>query len=351
MVDKGKYKKYVMEANTRASGDWDCMEGNYHPIMYYDYSCNEEAPNFIACGLRYAPGTEGIGKLIQYPDHVEPDLPHAHAFTEHFIYLGLDPDHPDDLGGTHEIWLGEGEEAECYTITKPTCVFMPPRTVHLPVVYKEVHKPYVLFVVLNTPMRGLYMADKLPPGFGSEKVPDKELKEQTSGVKKYAKCFIERDPNETNFYPSHKGKSHLVIRQDIRKHLEATETIEASLIYGSGIGWGCGDMVQYAKYQAPSLPHKHAYVENYCFTGSDPHHPGDLGGTVEFWIGEGEKAEQYIFSKPTIILVPPNTIHLPMYVREVHNPFLAISVLDEPFASELPVHNFPPDFKNITKYK
>jgi hypothetical protein len=349
MVNERKYEKYFMEANKKASADWECMEGTFQDILWYDNRFNAEAPNLIAYGLRYGTGTEGAGTFVQYPDHEEPDLPHAHAFAEHFIYLGLDPDHPDDLGGTFEIWLGTGEEAECYTITKPTCVFMPPNTVHLPILYKEVHKPFGSFVVLNSPMRALYLVDKLPPGFNSETAIDKGAIKQTSGAGKYAKCIIERDPNETDYFPSHTGKSHLIIRQDIRKHKEATNTIEANLIYGAGIGWGCGDIMQYPNYQAPSLPHKHAWAENYCFLGSDLHHPNDLGGTVEFWIGEGEEAEQYIISKPTVILVPKNTVHLPMYVREVHNPFLAITVLDTPLAAELPVGNFPPGFQHIIK--
>jgi hypothetical protein len=50
-------------------------------------------------------------------------------------------------------------------------------------------------------------------------------------------------------------------------------------------------------------------------------------------------------------LVPKNTVHLPMFVREVHTPFLAISVLDTPLAAEQPVNTFPPGFEHIAKYK
>ena len=351
MANNRKYAKYFMEANIKDSGNWDCMEGNFQNLMYYDNRSNVEAPNLIACGLRYAPGTEGIGKSVQYPDHEEPDLPHAHAFAEHFIYLGFDPDHPNDLGGTFDIWLGAGEEAESYTITKPTCVFMPPNTVHLPIIYKEVRKPFGLFIALNSPIRAYYLVNQLPPGFRNDAGLDKKVQKQVAGVKKYANCIIERDPDIINFFPSHKNKSHVIISHDIRKHVGATNTIEASLVYGAGIGWGCGDMVQYPNYQAPSLPHMHPWAENYCFIGTDPHHPNDLGGTVEFWIGEGEEAEQYIFSKPTIVLVPKNTLHLPIYVRELHNPFSIISVLDAPLAAEFPFANFPPNFEYIAKTK
>lgn len=347
MVTKKKYEKYFIEANPKAGGDWEIFKGAFQDIMYYDNRYHEEAPNFIASGLRYASGEEGIGEIVQYPDHKEPSLPHAHAYTEHFIYLGLNPDNPDDLGSTIEAWLGVGEEAESYNITKPTCIFMPPNTVHLPIIYREVHKPFALFIVLDAPMRALYSVNQLPPGFRGETTIDKGVNKQVSSVKKYAKCIIERDPNETDFYPSHKGKSHLIMRHDMRKHVEATDSIEAHLIYGAGIGWGCGDVVHYPNYKAPSLPHKHAWAENYCFMGTDPYHPGDLGGTVEFWIGEGVQSEQYLISKPTIVLVPKNTVHLPMYIREVHNPFLAITVLDTPLAGELPVENFPSGFKHI----
>ena len=68
---------------------------------------------------------------------------------------------------------------------------------------------------------------------------------------------------------------------------------------------------------------------------------------MEFWIGEGDQSEQCLISKPTIVLVPKNMVHLPLNIREVHNPFLAITVLDTPLAGELPVENFPSGFKKI----
>jgi hypothetical protein len=56
----------------------------------------------------------------------------------------------------------------------------------------------------------------------------------------------------------------------------------------------------------------------------------DLGGTVEFWIGEGDEAEQHFINRATTVLILKNTVHLTLYVREVRSPFTIFTVLDTP---------------------
>ena len=65
--------------------------------------------------------------------------------------MGTDPNNPTELGGEHEFWLGEGDEAEKYLITKTTCLYVPKGEVHNPNTCKRADRPYVMCVVLKAP--------------------------------------------------------------------------------------------------------------------------------------------------------------------------------------------------------
>ena len=58
-----------------------------------------------------------------------------------------------------------------------------------------------------------------------------------------------------------------------------------------------------------SMPHKHPFNETHFIFGTDPLHPNDLGGEIEYWLGEGKDAEQYFFTKLTILHIPAGLIH------------------------------------------
>ena len=84
-------------------------------------------------------------------------------------------------------------------------------------------------------------------------------------------------------------------------------------------------------------------------TGQAPHYTeiaAELGGTVEFWIGEGADAEKYEINRATSILIPKNTVHLPAYVTKLHKPFLMLSVLDAPIWTAVWSQSFPQDFSH-----
>lgn len=89
-------------------------------------------------------------------------------------------------------------------------------------------------------------------------------------------------------------------------------------------------MIQYQDYSVRSQPHIHDSAETYIFIPANPDLEDDLGATVEFWIGEGEQAKKLIISKPTVLLVPPNTVHLPLYVQELRSPFILLNMIDNP---------------------
>jgi mannose-6-phosphate isomerase-like protein (cupin superfamily) len=72
-------------------------------------------------------------------------------------------------------------------------------------------------------------------------------------------------------------------------------------------------------------PHSHEFDEVFVFLGSNREDPDDLGGEVEFWLGEGKDTEKYLFTTSTCIFVPKGLVHLPMIFRKIKRPFLLVT--------------------------
>ena len=72
------------------------------------------------------------------------DKPHTHDEDEIIGFFGGDPEHPNDLGGEVEIWMG----GEKQIITKSAMVFVPAGLSHCPLILKRVDRPIFHFTVI-----------------------------------------------------------------------------------------------------------------------------------------------------------------------------------------------------------
>ena len=72
-----------------------------------------------------------------------------------------------------------------------------------------------------------------------------------------------------------------------------------------------------------SKPHSHPFPEILGFYGSNPDDPFDLGGEVEFPID----GEEHIITKSTMVFLPPNLPHCPLYVVKCERPIFHFSVV------------------------
>jgi hypothetical protein len=374
MENKGKYCKYISEVNpTKFISRTDVKGYKPSEVNHYDYRDNVEAPHFMEVHIR---GTDrssvgeayGIGQLAEFPN---PSIyysafykstphrswPNSHLDYEIYGWISVNHDNIDDVGGTYYTWLGEGEQAEAYVINKPTIILIPPKVVHKPSYTKEVHGPYMSLALLDSPLQAIIPSREiLPPGFENVQsegwippVPKPKAK------RKYGKYFSEINVRDLPVYPAHKGKLARVMYYDGSYNAETPFSLDCHLIYGSGLGFGLGDAKKLpvlsngksdetSSYE-PFLPHRHPYYQTFSFSPTDTEHFPDLGGTVEFWIGEGDEAEKYIITKATNVLIPKHTVHLPLYVREVHKPFTILTILDSSMWAGCWAEKFPPDFK------
>jgi hypothetical protein len=86
--------------------------------------------------------------IVIRDDRSGSDVPHVHEFDELLTFVGLDPDHPDVLGGEVELCLGD--ELEKHVIRQSTTVFIPKGLKHLPIHFTKVVKPFVLAHIFLT---------------------------------------------------------------------------------------------------------------------------------------------------------------------------------------------------------
>jgi hypothetical protein len=63
-------------------------------------------------------------------------------------------------------------------------------------------------------------------------------------------------------------------------------------------------------------PHSHDFDEVIGFIGSNRNHPRDLGGEIEFWMGE----EKHILTKSCLIFIPRGVKHCPVILKRIDTP-------------------------------
>jgi mannose-6-phosphate isomerase-like protein (cupin superfamily) len=170
---EGKYSRYINELRKATEIKHTSAIGKIaQPNLQFDKRVLGETDYYIEHFLVYAPGSGiGIGGQLEgeINGHQLSDVPMKHDdFAEVFLFLGTNPEDNSDLGGEVDFWLGEGEEAEKYTITKTSCVYVPPGVVHCPIYFREVTAPIVMVVLANIREYSATAAE-IPAGFFADK--------------------------------------------------------------------------------------------------------------------------------------------------------------------------------------
>lgn len=75
--------------------------------------------------------------------------PHKHRDPEVLVALGTDPDHPNELYGEYEVFMGP--EMERHVVNKPSLVFIPANFVHCPFRVTKATRPFIFIEAQYTP--------------------------------------------------------------------------------------------------------------------------------------------------------------------------------------------------------
>jgi hypothetical protein len=99
------------------------------------------------------------------------------------------------------------------------------------------------------------------------------------------------------------------------------------------------------------VPHRHLSEELFMFTSSKLEDPDNLDGELEYWLGEGKEAEQFIITQPTVVLVPAGMVHCPIYFRKVNRPIFMTVIGLAPMWYREDSKEFPPNFVGPSWFK
>jgi mannose-6-phosphate isomerase-like protein (cupin superfamily) len=151
-----KYEKYVVPKAMRPQDFLDPMAAGFMtmpPLIFLNGDTPVKGSNqFLEVVWIWDEGAAAIN-----PDRP----PHSHEFDEVFVFLGSSRQDPDDLGGDVEFWLGEGKDTEKYHFNTSTCIFVPRGLVHLPMMFKNVKRPFLL-VTMGVNTGGEWVRAKAP---------------------------------------------------------------------------------------------------------------------------------------------------------------------------------------------
>jgi mannose-6-phosphate isomerase-like protein (cupin superfamily) len=76
---------------------------------------------------------------------------HHHNCSEILYFIGGNPMNFKDFGAECELVMGEGKDAETFTITSTTWVYVPPDLPHCPLNFKRVDRPIMFGHIMFAP--------------------------------------------------------------------------------------------------------------------------------------------------------------------------------------------------------
>jgi len=233
-----------------------------------------------------------------------------------------------------EFWLGEGEEAQKFIVDQPTAEWVPRDVAHNPHYFtkvKDAKWPIIEMAIAMTPTYSLGPdgARDLPwpPAFSLEKVGQEQ-----KGKGLYTKNVHTLPLSSDRIFPSHRGRVAVpTLAFDRTVCPQTTIRTEVFHIFAAGAGVGIPSLEPPIYKQATQGTfeaggHAHDFDQLFLFLGTDPHDTLNLGGEVEFWLGEGNDAERFNITKATGEYVPAGLVHNPHYFRCVDKPFLMVVI-------------------------
>ncbi len=131
----------------------------------------------------------------------------------------------------------------------------------------------------------------------------------------YAKYFITDTPPNPN-HPQNRVKdsnvpwiNSLYISEELNGTVKGAFYLETNIVTKTGT------------IELVSKSHSHPFDEYLAFLGTDPNDQFDLGGEVEFWIGD----EKHLITRTCAVFVPGGTPHCPLYFHRVDRPFMFVT--------------------------
>ena len=279
--------------------------------------------------------------------------PHIHPYAEVLLFVGLDTANVNYLGA--EISCCLGREQETYTFNEPTMVIVPAGLPHGPITTKRMYSPRGFgfwAVELNSVSDITWLGEgvsNVPAGLrkaapeglrfaAAEKILRNKPVEGTGKyghlVKSLRSCLlIERGKyNPERLTPAQlaqmeeKGKAGEKPGPGNANHLVFMDGKDLDGLNVS-IFWGfCG---RPGIWRRGTGAHVHPTDEVLVYVGTDPDDIDYLGAEIE--IDMGPEHERHLINKPSVVICPAGTPHMPQVTRWIDKPFgfLAVNLSGE----------------------
>ncbi len=341
----GKYAKYVKDLRLWTELIRPAYRGKIADFsLIFDQKVFPEAKIWVETFHVYAPGSGVMvpGELPMLINGTE--VPgnggqHAHPdFDELFLFFGSNPHDVLSLGGEVEFWLGEGQDAQKFIANTPTAEWVPRNVAHNPHYFTKVaarDKPIIEMAIAMTPTYSLEPGASrslpLPQAFSFDKVGREQ-----KGKGLYTKYVNEVKFATDRLFSYQRGMVAVpTLMFDKNTYPGAKIWVEIFHVYAAGSGIGLPSLEPtIIKGNAVGATegggHVHDFDELFLFVGLDPHDTLNLGGEVEFWLGEGNEAEKFVTNKATAEWVPAGLAHNPHYFKRVDRPFLMVVIAMTP---------------------
>jgi hypothetical protein len=221
-------------------------------------------------------------------------------YDQFLLHIGMDPATPQVLGATVEFCLG----GQPIVFDTTTSIFIPRGMPHGSVTWKEFRKPHVqLAIAFGTG----HPSPAGTPSSGSS--PPVASKTQEFGLDH--EHFVIRSPMREA------GPDYVANRQNpTMTYLSRTQVAEVDYYLEFGWIWDVPHP------PIPKMRHDD-YDEIVFHIGSDPDRPEDLGGTLEFGIGD----DLLEFDTTHCAYIPRKVDHGPLRWKEVRRPLIEMALM------------------------
>ena len=280
------------------------------PIVFQDPGSGSSRPVARMDGSFLGGDTTIEFGSIVYPGKIgkEPYGAHSHDYNQVLYFMGGDCNEMGELNA--EIELCMGPEKEKLLINSTTAAYIPKGFAHFPATVTRMNKRFYYMEVSLARDNKETAAEGGPEPAST--VAGMMSKYRSRIVRP---AFIRKKPGGMD--PTNHDDSGGALASITGKDFSTLIMCES---------------IKNAPYRFPNPAyHVHAQPEYLLFMGGDPDDPTKLGGEVELYMGAKNEVERYIFSVPSIWIVPSGLPHCPCIITKVEKPFIMTDI--RPFGS------------------
>jgi hypothetical protein len=225
---------------------------------------------------------------------------HVLDYDEILLHIGFNPDTPQDLGATIELYLG----GQSIVLNTTSSVFIPKGTPRGPLTWKEVHRPHLQMSMILGSGDPFGTAGRRGMGRAGDSTPRKR---QNFDYEQY----VVRSPMREA------GPNYVEGRQNPTMTYMSRTQINAVNNYIE-FGW----IWDVPEPPIPKMRHD-TFDEIVLHIGSDPDKPEDLGGVLLCGLGD----ETVELDTNHCIYIPKGMDHGPLVWKEVRRPLVEMAIM------------------------